>query len=73
MTTAASLTAPPIQIRPATPEDAPVIARHRAGMFRDMGQVTPEAYDALVVVAESRLRDAGERRIRGLAGPRAGG
>jgi GNAT superfamily N-acetyltransferase len=57
MTTAASPTAPPIQIRPATPEDAPVIARHRAGMFRDMGQVTPEAYDALVVVAESRLRE----------------
>ena len=50
-------TAPPIRIRPATPADAPVIARHRGGMFRDMGQVTPEAYDALVSLAEARLRE----------------
>lgn len=57
MTAATSPTAPPIRIRPATPDDAPVIARHRAGMFRDMGQVTAEAYDALVAVAESRLRE----------------
>src|SRR5262249_43077883 len=45
------------RLRPATPDDAPVIARHRAGMFRDMGQVTPEAYDALVAIAEARLRE----------------
>lgn len=49
--------AAPIRIRAATPEDAPVIARHRAGMFRDMGQVTPEAYDALLAAAEPRLRE----------------
>ena len=57
MTARTPPTAPPIRIRRATPADAPVIARHRAGMFRDMGQVTPEAYDALLAVAESRLRD----------------
>ena len=28
-----------------------------ADVFRDMGQVTPDAYDALVAVAESRLRE----------------
>ncbi|HET8836903.1 MAG TPA: GNAT family N-acetyltransferase [Gemmatimonadales bacterium] len=57
MTAATPPPASPIRIRPATPEDAPVIARHRAGMFRDMGQVTPEAYDALLAVAEPRLRE----------------
>lgn len=49
---------PPIRIRPATPDDAPVIASHRANMFRDMGQVTPEVYAALLGVAEARLRAA---------------
>lgn len=61
----------PTRIRPATPEDAPVIARHRAGMFRDMGPVTPEAYDALVGVAEARLREtltSGEMRFQGPLG-----
>jgi GNAT superfamily N-acetyltransferase len=48
----------PIRIRPATPDDAPVIASHRANMFRDMGQVTSEVYDALLRVTEARLRDA---------------
>jgi GNAT superfamily N-acetyltransferase len=50
--------APPIRIRPAIPDDAPVIASHRANMFRDMGQVTPEVYDALLAVTERRLREA---------------
>ena len=50
--------APPIRIRHATPDDAPVIASHRANMFRDMGQVTPEVYDALLRVTEVRLRQA---------------
>ena len=50
--------APPIRIRPATPDDAPVIASHRAVMFRDMGQATPAVYDALLRVTEVRLREA---------------
>jgi GNAT superfamily N-acetyltransferase len=50
--------APPIRIRPATPDDAPIIASHRANMFRDMGQLTPEVYDALLAVTERRLREA---------------
>lgn len=57
MTAGPSPTAVPIRIRAATPDDALVIARHRADMFRDMGQVNPDAYDALVAVAESRLRE----------------
>ena len=34
-------------IRRATVTDAPVLARHRAEMFRDMGQVTDDLYDTL--------------------------
>jgi GNAT superfamily N-acetyltransferase len=53
--------ASPIRVRPATTADAPVIASHRARMFRDMGQVTPEVYDALLGVTEARVREALER------------
>jgi GNAT superfamily N-acetyltransferase len=34
-------------IRPATAGDADVLAHHRAAMFRDMGTLHPELYDAL--------------------------
>ena len=34
-------------IRRATVADAPVLARHRAEMFRDMGEVADELYDTL--------------------------
>jgi GNAT superfamily N-acetyltransferase len=48
----------PITIRRATPEDAPVIAWHRARMFQDMGQLPLPAFDALRDVAELSLRAA---------------
>lgn len=35
-------------VRAATSADAPVIARHRAEMFRDMGELPMEAYQDLV-------------------------
>jgi GNAT superfamily N-acetyltransferase len=31
------------RVRPATPHDAPVLAKHRVEMFRDMGRITDEA------------------------------
>jgi GNAT superfamily N-acetyltransferase len=31
------------RIRPATPHDAPVLAKHRVEMFRDMGRIADEA------------------------------
>jgi GNAT superfamily N-acetyltransferase len=46
------------RIRPATPDDARTIAGHRADMFHDMGQLTPEARDALLAAAEGRLCQA---------------
>jgi len=39
--------APPFAIRRATADDADVLAHHRAAMFRDMGTLRPEDYDAL--------------------------
>lgn len=48
--------APGIRIRRATAADAPVIARHRAAMFADMGQMAPDSADAAAVVrATERL------------------
>ena len=38
--------------------DAPVIARHRAGMFRDMGQLPPELYVELVDLTVAYLSHA---------------
>jgi GNAT superfamily N-acetyltransferase len=32
----------PFRIRPATPHDAPVLAKHRVEMFRDMGRIADE-------------------------------
>lgn len=34
---------PVFRIRPATPHDAPVLAKHRVEMFRDMGRLDSEA------------------------------
>lgn len=38
-------------IRPATAADAAVLAHHRAGMFRDMGELPDELHDTLVQAA----------------------
>lgn len=46
------------RIRVATPADAGIIARHRVGMFADMGELLPDA--APIVEAESRARLARE-------------
>lgn len=32
----------PFRIRPATPQDAPVLAKHRVEMFRDMGRIADD-------------------------------
>jgi GNAT superfamily N-acetyltransferase len=48
----------PFRIRPATIADAAVIARHRARMFRDMGQLPPPAFESLRAAAETALAGA---------------
>jgi GNAT superfamily N-acetyltransferase len=48
----------PLAIRRATPEDAAVIAWHRARMFQDMGQLPLPAFEALREAAERSLRAA---------------
>jgi GNAT superfamily N-acetyltransferase len=52
-----SVDAAAVQVRRATPRDALTIAGHRARMFRDMGQLPPEAFDPMVAASEARLRD----------------
>ncbi len=44
------------QLRCATAEDAPIIARHRGLMFLDMGSVTPEQAEQLIAAAEPWFR-----------------
>jgi len=44
-----------IDVRLATAADAPVLARHRAEMFRDMGDLTDDHYDPLRSAAERDL------------------
>src|SRR5437773_10790333 len=44
-------------IRLATVADAPALARHRAEMFRDMGDLPDELYDPLVEAARRALED----------------
>src|SRR2546427_8326671 len=44
-------------IRLATVADAPVLARHRAEMFRDMGDLAEELYASLVDAAGRDLAD----------------
>jgi len=58
MTARDSAEAAPFRVRKATAADAPVIARHRARMFQDMGQLPPDVFDSLLIAAEMRLRDA---------------
>lgn len=47
----AGVGAPAVVIRPATPDDAPTIARHRAAMFCDMGQLDAAAVPVLAAAA----------------------
>jgi GNAT superfamily N-acetyltransferase len=51
----------PFRIRPTTIADAAVIARHRARMFQDMGQLPPPAFELLRAAAETALAGALER------------
>lgn len=44
-----------IAVRLATAADAPVLARHRAEMFRDMGELQDDHYSTLVAAAEGDL------------------
>jgi GNAT superfamily N-acetyltransferase len=44
-------------IRPATVEDADAIAKHRACMFDEMGEVPPEAFETLRAKSRERLLD----------------
>jgi len=46
------------RIRPAEPSDIPVLARHRAGMFRDMGQLAAHLSDSLERATASFLEVA---------------
>lgn len=45
-------------IRPAAPSDAPILARHRAEMFREMGTLPASQYDALVAASETYFEQA---------------
>jgi GNAT superfamily N-acetyltransferase len=49
---------PDYRIRQATLSDAPVIARHRVGMFQDMGELEPD--EAAVVESASHTRLVGQ-------------
>ena len=44
-------------VRLATPEDVDAIAKHRARMFEEMGQVPPEAFEILRAKSREGLRD----------------
>jgi GNAT superfamily N-acetyltransferase len=44
-----------IEVRLATTADAPVLARHRAEMFRDMGNLADDHYGPLLAAAEREL------------------
>jgi GNAT superfamily N-acetyltransferase len=44
-----------IDVRLATPADAPVLARHRAEMFRDMGDLADNHYHTLLAAAEREI------------------
>jgi len=71
------------RIRRATAADAGVLARHRAEMFRDMGELPASVYDTLIDAARAYLTqaitdgryvgwvaelDAGSREVVGGAG-----
>ncbi len=44
-----------VQVRLATPRDADVIARHRARMFQEMGQLPPDLFEPLRSSTRERL------------------
>ncbi len=44
-----------IDVRLATTADAPVLARHRAEMFRDMGDLADDYYGPLLAAAEREI------------------
>ncbi|TMP95769.1 MAG: GNAT family N-acetyltransferase [Verrucomicrobia bacterium] len=46
------------RIRLATPVDADTIARHRARMFQDMGEVPPNLFETFRAKSRDRLHDA---------------
>jgi GNAT superfamily N-acetyltransferase len=45
----------PFGIRPATADDAQILARHRAAMFRDMGELPDQLWDELVEASATSL------------------
>jgi GNAT superfamily N-acetyltransferase len=47
-----------VMIRRAVASDAAVLARHRAEMFRDMGELPAAAYDGLVAASLAHFADA---------------
>jgi GNAT superfamily N-acetyltransferase len=47
-----------IMIRQATEADAPVLAEHRVGMFRDMGSAAPAIEAPLRAAATAQIREA---------------
>jgi ribosomal protein S18 acetylase RimI-like enzyme len=49
---------PDFQVREATVDDIPLLARHRAAMFRDMGQLAIDWEAELVRATDGYLRDA---------------
>jgi ribosomal protein S18 acetylase RimI-like enzyme len=46
------------RIRPAVGDDLPLLARHRAAMFRDMGMLGPDMEPLLIRATADHLRDA---------------
>jgi GNAT superfamily N-acetyltransferase len=64
---------PEYRIRRATVEDAPVIARHRAAMFRDMGDVSGDDVARIANASVFLLRQMiTERRFLGWLAERQG-
>jgi GNAT superfamily N-acetyltransferase len=64
--------AEPMRVRTALPEDAPLVARHRAQMFAEMGKLTETAVAAFEARAADRLRallEAGTYRGWLVVGP----
>ena len=47
-----------IRVRAATADDIPLLARHRAAMFRDMGRLAPHCEAALIAATADYLRTA---------------
>ena len=46
-----------IRIREGTPDDLPLVLRHRRGMFRDMGYRDEERLDAMEAVSAPFFAD----------------